>query len=243
MSTMGIPAISGEQMKEVDRLMIDVFHIELVQMMENAGRNLAILSRDFFFDGDVFRKRVIVCAGSGGNGGGGLVAARHLFNWGGEVTVFLAKSEDRFHGVPGHQLDILHEMKVPVTHGKEIMELPEPDLILDAIIGYSLHGAPRGKAARMIEATNTYKMRGVPVLSLDIPSGLDSTTGQVYQPCISTTATMTLALPKTGLMVERARENVGALYLADISVPRELYKAMGLSVPMIFREKEIIRLY
>ena len=74
-----IPYLTTDQMREVDRLMIEVYQIELMQMMENAGRNLAHLARDRFLDGDPQNKYVIVLAGTGGNGGGALVCARRLY--------------------------------------------------------------------------------------------------------------------------------------------------------------------
>ena len=86
---MSIPRVMGEvtyvdteQMIEVDRAMVEDFHIDLIQMMENAGRNLAALARERFLDGDPIGKRTAIMAGSGGNGGGALVAARRLHNLG-----------------------------------------------------------------------------------------------------------------------------------------------------------------
>ena len=80
-----VPFITTDQMREVDRAMIEDYGISLVQMMENAGRNLAQLARQRFLDGDPRGRRVLVLAGTGGNGGGGLVCARRLRNWGAEV--------------------------------------------------------------------------------------------------------------------------------------------------------------
>lgn len=237
---MAIPAITTEQMREVDRLMIEVYGIELIQMMENAGRNLAALARERFLDGAPMGKRVLVLAGSGGNGGGGLVAARRLHNWGAEVRVYTTKVLDVFNGVPGHQLSILKKMGVSVSYASDVAELPAADLILDAVIGYSLRGAPRGQAAYLIRMAN----RGaVPILSLDVPSGLDTTSGQVFEPHIQAAVTLTLALPKIGLLEESAKSSVGELYLADISVPPQLYADMGLQVGPIFAEREIIETY
>jgi len=81
-----------------------------------------------------------------------------------------------------------------------------------------------------------------PILALDAPSGLDSTTGQLADPCIRATATLTLALPKVGLLSETAREVVGELFLADIGVPRKLYASLGLRVPALFGVGPILRL-
>ncbi len=84
-----IPYITTDQMREVDRAMIETFNIELVQMMENAGRNLAQLARKRFLNGDPGGKTITVLAGTGGNGGGGMVGARHLHNWGAIIKLIL----------------------------------------------------------------------------------------------------------------------------------------------------------
>jgi len=230
-----IPVISTAQMVEVDRLMIEVYNITLIQMMENAGRNLAELSRRLL-GGAVKGKRVAVLCGAGNNGGGGMVAARHLHNWGAEVVLKITGSAEKMEGVPAHQLRILYE--IGVLDSKRV-ELNECDLILDAMIGYGLTGSPRGAAAEWIQRVN-HAAR--PVLALDTPSGLDTTSGIPGRPCLQASTTMTLALPKTGLVSQQAREVVGDLYLADISVPNELYAQMGLNVPKIFNTGLIIKL-
>ena len=120
--------------------------------------------------------------------------------------------------------------------------LPASDLIIDAIIGYSLKGAPRGGAGHLIKLANQCSEQGTPILSLDVPSGMDSTTGEIFQPSIMAVATMTLALPKTGLVSVNAKHIVGDLYLADISVPLDLYRSMKLDIPNLFNEKEIIKI-
>ena len=124
----------------------------------------------------------------------------------------------------------------------ELPELPEAYLIVDAIIGYSLSGAPRGPAAGLIRSANAHS---APVLSLDVPSGVDTSSGTAHDPSIKATATMTLALPKDGLRAEEARANIGELYLADIGVPPALYSRspLNLEVGPIFAEEEIVRLW
>jgi len=234
---MQIPAITTEQMREVDHLMIEAYGIELIQMMENAGRHLASLARQRFLDGDPIGKRVQVLAGSGGNGGGGLGAARHLQNWGADVRVITTKILAGYAGIPGHQLKILSQMGVQISFTEDHAKLPDTDLILDAIIGYSLRGVPKGKAADLIQMANFCDS---PILSLDVPSGLDATTGQVFEPHIQAAATLTLALPKTGLFEESSKSSVGELFLADISVPPALYENLGLKIGPIFAEGDII---
>jgi len=231
-----LPTLTTAQMIEVDRAMIEDYHIELIQMMENAGRNFAELARRQM-GGAVKGHSVAVLCGGGGNGGGGLVAARRLHNWGANVIVALTKPADDYRGVPAHQLDILQRMGIPRVESAAL--LPPPSLILDAIIGYSLSGFPRGAAADLINWAN---MQTAPILSLDTPSGLDTTTGTPYEPSIRATATMTLALPKQGLLNPKSASYVGELYLADISVPPELYAQMGIAVPLLFAESDIIRI-
>lgn len=206
---------------------VEEFDLLLIQMMENAGIRLAELALRRFRP-----EAVAVLCGPGGNGGGGLVAARHLANRGVRVAVTLSADRDRLSDVPRHQLAILERMDVPVV--------PEPGaagLVLDALIGYSLRGDPRGRAAELIRWANE---QDAVVCSLDVPSGLDATTGDIGDPCMRATATLTLALPKTGLVA--APEVVGELYLADISIPPSMYSRLGIEVGPIFGSGSILRL-
>lgn len=236
-----VPYLTTEQMIEVDRVMIEDYRIDLIQMMENAGRNLAHLARELFLDGDPRGRSVVVLAGTGGNGGGAMVCARRLANYGASVAVYVTKPDDEFAPIPAHQLDILRRMGVTVAPAEDVRTQNEPDLVIDGVIGYSLSGSPRGSAAELIGWAN---QQGAPVLALDAPSGVDTTTGTVFEPAIRAAATMTLALPKQGLGAEGVEEHVGALYLGDIGVPPSLYSkpALGLSVGPIFAHGDIVRL-
>jgi len=218
---MPIPFLTAEQMAEVDRLMVEEYRISLPQMMENAGRQLADLARSRFLGGDPRRQKVVVLAGSGGNGGGGLAAARHLHNWGAAVEIILTRPLPELEEVTARQARVLTAMGVKISSAGQGQELPEADLILDALIGYSLRGSPRGRVADLIELCN--QESGL-TLSLDLPSGLDATTGETPGPCVDATRTLTLALPKRGL-----RGYAGELYLADIGIPNEVYRRMGLT--------------
>jgi NAD(P)H-hydrate epimerase len=131
-----------------------------------------------------------------------------------------------FHGVPAHLLQILRRMNVPVLTFDEIAAdegllsaSTTIDLIIDAIIGNSLSGAPSGAAAELIRWSNK---QSAPTLSLESPSGIDATSGQVFDPSVRASATLTLALPKVGLKKCGASQFVGELYLADISIPPAL---------------------
>ncbi len=240
-ATVDVPDLTTEQMVEVDRAMIEDYGIELIQMMENAGRNLAHLARERFLDNNPQSKHVIVLAGRGGNGGGAMVCARRLSNWGAFVSVYLTKEAGEFQGVPARQLSILTRMQLPIWQPGDAelsSESSGADVIVDGLIGYSLSGSPRGTAAELIRWANE---QSASALSLDIPSGLDTATGKVFDPAIKAAATLTLALPKQGLRSQS--KQAGELYLADISVPPALYdKALGLRVGPLFAESDIIRL-
>ncbi|MCZ6538315.1 MAG: NAD(P)H-hydrate epimerase [Chloroflexi bacterium] len=242
----GIPYITTAQMREVDRAMIDDFGITLLQMMENAGRNLADVVIHTVLDGEPHGRRVVVAAGPGGNGGGGLVAARHLHNRGCEVSVVLAAQEDRVSDAVRHQLTILQKSGVMIESGEQSetgeisKSLDEADVVIDALFGYSLNKSPRGAAASMVRVMNEST---TPVVSNDIPSGIDATTGTIYEPAVRATATLTIALPKTGLRSSRARQLAGDLYLGDIAVPPELYEAaLGMPAPKLFTTSHIVKI-
>ncbi len=241
-----VPYLTTKQMIEVDRAMIEDYQIQLIQMMENAGRNLAHLARIRFLVNDPRGKRVVVLVGTGGNGGGALVCARRLHSYGAQVQVYITKPDTAFTRIPAHQLNILRRMNVPIAFADVLQDARTlksvtDDLIIDGIIGYSLQGAPRGTAADLIRWANA---QSAPILALDAPSGVDTTTGTVFEPAIKAAATLTLALPKEGLRVPGVAVQVGDLYLADISVPPELYAEppLNLTVPPIFAKSDIVQL-
>ena len=243
---MNLPALSTDQMREVDRLMVEEFGVLLVQMIENAGRNLALLAKRMLSDdeddgADALEDRpIVLLAGRGNNGGGGLAAARHLLNWGAWVQIVLThQPSDIPAGVTRDQLSILQRMDAPLAWAEEGWELPPADLVIDALIGYGLSGNPRGRAADLIQLANSSV---APILSLDAPSGLDTTSGHLLNPHIAAAATMTLALPKHGLLHPRARAASGQLFLADIGVPPALYERLGLELPPLFAADTVLPL-
>lgn len=235
-----LPWLSRDQMVEVDRAMVEDYGIGVIQMMELAGRHLAHLARKRFLHGVLANHRVTVLAGAGGNGGGALVCARRLANWGIPVSVFLAADPVAFGLVPLRQLGIVQRLGIRVVEMSE--PFPETStLVIDGMIGYGLRRAPRGRTADLIRWTNS---SDAPILALDVPSGLHATTGAVMNPVVHATATMTLALPKQGLGRDEAQALVGELYLADIGVPPQLYARdpLNLAVPNPFTEYDMVRM-
>jgi NAD(P)H-hydrate epimerase len=155
------------------------------------------------------------------------------------VEIWLSREPAAHHGIAERQRRILAALALPVVSPHPDPHLPPADLLVDALIGFSLTGAPTGVTAGLIRAANAH---GAPILAVDLPSGLDATAGTVADPTIRAAATLTLALPKTGLLEPAARSVVGDLHVADIGVPAEVYARLGMQVPPIFGAQEIIRI-
>ncbi len=216
-----VPAITTDQMREIDRVAVQEIGPDLSQMMENAGRNLALAAIEAL--GDRWRLApIVVLVGTGGNGGGGICAARHLANRGADVTVVVTDA-DRLAPVPESQLTVYRGTPGRRADAGDLGRFA-PGLVVDAVIGYSLSGTPRGNARRMIEWAADAP---APILALDVPSGLDATTGEAPGAVAAADITMTLALPKTGLDAPQ----VGELWLADLGIPAEVFRRTGLEVP------------
>lgn len=224
-SRVEVPAVTTDQMREIDRIATEETGPNLFQMMENAGRNLAEMTIECL-GANWLQARIVVLAGSGGNGGGGIVAARHLANHGARVELCLARA-DKLGEVPAWQRKVFQS-----TRGKEVLpqdlDKQAAQIILDALIGYGLQSVPNAVFAELIGWANS---TGAPILSLDVPSGINSTTGETPGSFIQPLWTMTLALPKTGL----ASGKVGQLVLADIGIPSETFRRIGLAYASPFR--------
>ncbi|MCC6456814.1 MAG: NAD(P)H-hydrate epimerase [Caldilineaceae bacterium] len=232
-----LPALNSAQVHEVNRLLVEEYGMSLLQTMENGGRTLALRAKEML-DGDLADRPIVVVAGRGNNGGGGLVAARHLINWGAWVQILCSHPPEEYAGIPAHQLRTLQAMGAPLAWAEEGWELPPCDLVIDAIIGTGLLGEPHGKARDLIQLANSSV---APILSLDLPSGVDGGTGELFTPHIRATATLTLALPKIGLLADGARRACGELTLGDMGVPIALYEQLGLEVSLFFGRAPIVR--
>ena len=244
MPALSIPALTPDQMSRVDRIMVDELGVEVLQLMEVAGQAVAVWARERFLGGDARGKSVLVLAGSGGNGGDGMVAARFLHGWGAHPAVWLSHDADTLQGAAAHQLRSLRTLGLPIhpplqPDQHDAGALPGADLIIDALLGFGLSGPPSGPAARLIVAANAHP---APVLAVDLPSGVDARTGDPYDPCIRADATLTLALPKTGLLTPAARPVIGELVVADIGIPPEVYARVGVRVGPVFAEQSIVTL-
>jgi NAD(P)H-hydrate epimerase len=221
-------------MAEVDRITVEELGFDVLQVMEIAGRAVALFARDML-GGDPRGKRVLLLCGTGGNGGDGMVAARHLANWGAEVEIALSSRPER--GPALHQVSIIERLGLPIHERGSLTPLPDADLIVDALLGFSLSGAPRGESARLIRLANEHE---APILAIDLSSGMDATTGECFEPTVQATATLTLGLPKTGFFAEIARKSLGKLVVADIGIPTEAYRRAGVTIAPWFAQDPLI---
>jgi NAD(P)H-hydrate epimerase len=238
----GMIAVSADQMRRVDEIAVRKYGILLVQMMELAGFHLASLIKQKM-GGSIVDKRIVILAGKGNNGGGGLVAARFLSNWEGIVEVILSQ-EEVMNDTVKKRLLTLESLPINIStfqkQSRLLRQVSNASVIIDALIGYNLKGDPRLPISTMIFTANKSRQM---IVSLDLPTGLDASTGIHYSPCIDASCTMTLGLPKQGLMVPEARKVVGELYLADIGIPATVYRDLGLDLINPFPNAPIIRLY
>lgn len=253
---MTYPIVTAQQMAEVDRRAVEEYGIEIIQLMENAARSVADFVRMKF--GDVKDKRIVCLAGNGNNGGDAIAAARHLVNAGGDVIVVLAGRASETNSLSQKQIAIVKRMGVQVIEYFDVFgahrdlaaqyewrgeldgdEMRDVDLIIDGLLGYNIKGDPRGVFAELIAMANNSRAS---VLSYDMPSGIDPDKGEPNNPTICADWTVTLALPKAGLLKEEARECVGELWLADISIPNKLYQDIGIDAGVIFSKASLVLL-
>jgi NAD(P)H-hydrate epimerase len=228
--------LTAGEMAEADRISIEEFGISVLTLMENAGWAVARLARKML-GRTVGGKKVCVMVGRGNNGGDGLVAARCLHNWGADVLVVLGGERGELRDVPAGQLAIVDKIGVRVAGSEE--RFSDSALLIDALLGYGAKGDPREPAAGLIRRANS---SGIPILAVDVPSGLDATSGAVGDPCIQARATVTFVLPKTGFLNPAARKPTGKLYLADISMPGLVYRKYS-QEKSIFAKDTLVRIW
>lgn len=216
--------ITAKQMNKIDRQTHDVYGIPTIILMENAGSAVARAALEM-----VPRKAHPVASifcGKGNNGGDGFVAARHLINKGWKSHVYLLGKVGQLTGDARTNFNILTKMGQKI---REIISLKplkkigssltKVDLIIDAIFGIGLNGLVREPQKSIILLLNSTKK---PILSVDVPSGLDATTGKIHGVCIQAARTVTFALPKHGFFKGQGPEFIGQLSTADIGIPKEL---------------------
>jgi len=222
--------VTTKQMAKVDQLAVEN-GLLIMQMMEYAGLNTARFVQKFE------KKKILILAGKGNNGGDGIAAARHLHNWGYEVKVILAEDPEELSETSKHHYNLIKKLKTPIKTWKNQEEwFKESELIIDGLLGYNIEGDPRAPYDTLIHLANNAK---VPIVSIDLPSGLDGTKGDPYTPCIKANTTLTLALPKKGLFKDAAKNHVGKVYVADLGIPQFIFDEAGIKTSAFFEKNSI----
>jgi ADP-dependent NAD(P)H-hydrate dehydratase / NAD(P)H-hydrate epimerase len=229
--------LTSEDVARLDAAALEC-SVSTMQLMEVAGWQVA---RCAWAQVGSQPAAIAVLAGHGNNGGDGLVAARHLATWGCAVRVAVVAEQSRVQGL------VLGHVSAARSCGVEVIVTTAPDvaltvvaaadLVIDALLGTGLRSAPRDPQASVIKELNGSAR---PILSVDIPSGLDATTGEAFDPCIRATVTCTLTAMKHGLRTRDALTRAGDLWVADIGMPGAAWERAGLRRPSGLNGGELV---
>lgn len=216
---------TAEEMRNIDALAMKKFNIPGIVLMENAAQSCTREIANF-------NKFVVVC-GKGNNGGDGLAIGRQLINLGKEVKIYLAFS-DEYSGDAYINREILRSMEKEVTvfcNEKEfVADIKNADCVVDAIFGTGIKGEVSGNAKTIIEDINNFSKY---TLAVDVPSGINSDTGEVSGVCINADKTVTFAAYKRGLLLYPARNYTGEIVVANIEIPKKAFEIEGVCVNTI----------
>jgi ADP-dependent NAD(P)H-hydrate dehydratase / NAD(P)H-hydrate epimerase len=220
--------LTARQMREADRRTIEDLGVPSVVLMENAGTGVASAIEQAF--PDLVGRRVAILCGRGNNGGDGFVVARLLHERGVHVAVFLVGRASDVKGDALANLDRVRALDLPIAEiGRQLEwervapELARQALVVDALFGTGLSSPLTGLLAEMVEGVNR---AGVPVVSIDLPSGLSADTHDMIGPCIRATLTVALGAPKLPLVLSPASAMAGRLVVADIGIPPAVVESL-----------------
>ncbi len=230
--------VTAKEMQALDKKAIEEYGVPSLRLMENAG--LRVFEEIKRFCGRIKGKAVTIVAGKGNNGGDGLVVARYLKKAGAAVTVYLLEDEG----------EISRDAKASLAAYKKIRgkfypksafdlkglqaRLAESDLVVDAIFGTGLNSTVKGLAKEAISAIN---VSGKPVVSIDIPSGINADTGVVMGTAVMAGLTFTLGLPKLGFFLYPGADYVGLLRIVDIGIPKVLVDQLQVRIELLTEDQ------
>jgi hydroxyethylthiazole kinase-like uncharacterized protein yjeF len=229
-----LQAITSREMRALE-VNAEYFGISLLQLMENAGRNVAVDIASRFEAG----KRVVIFCGLGGNGGDGFVTARHLLSMGFVVTVILAgRSKEIVHeAAQKNFLSLAYLNEIPILEVADSSDIPkvEADVVVDALLGTGTKGSLKPPIRQMVEHINS--LSGFKI-AVDVPTGIDSDTGENLGIAVKADATVSFHTPKIGLA--NAKKYVGELIVKDIGVPSQIERLAGPGdVQLVTRKREL----
>ncbi len=221
--------LNSEQMREADRRTIEEIGIPSIVLMENAGRQVVAAIETAF--ADRMSGPIAVVCGRGSNGGDGFVVARTLHQRGGDVAVFVIGSIGDIRGDARSNLEILGRLGVSVvevadeqTWELHFSEIARAGLIVDAMFGTGLKAPLSGMMETLVADING---SGIPVVAIDLPSGLSADTSNLVGDCIDAAMTVTLGAPKLPLILPPAEAKAGDIVIADIGIPFEVIESVA----------------
>ncbi|MEJ2253531.1 MAG: NAD(P)H-hydrate dehydratase [Nitrospirota bacterium] len=216
--------VTSSEIGEIDKKTIEHYGISAPILMERAGVAVAARVKEVLRE-----SRILVLAGTGNNGGDGLVAARELHNAGYTVKVLITGKRNRLKENARLQHDIARKMRVPMEFRDKVTAGDlHGSLVLDAVFGTGLSKDIQGPLAEVIRAVNGSPAR---VVAVDIPSGVSSDTGQVLGAALHCAATVTFGAPKRGHFLHPGAGLSGELFVEDIGFPRALFEPIRTAVP------------
>jgi len=211
--------LNSEQMRNIDRRAIERFGVPSIVLMENAALAVVDALAAHYPNAD----RVAIFCGTGSNGGDGFAVARHLENRGVVPIVLIAGERDRIDGDARTNLTICERLAIPIYEirnedavDEAFAHAADADVVVDAIFGTGLNRAPSGVQAEVIRAIAELRL---PVISVDLPSGANASSGEVFDPCLRAEVTVTFAAPKICHVFDPAAMQCGEVIVADIAIP------------------------
>lgn len=219
----GLPVVTAEKMKYLDKKAVMEYKVREIDLMENAGRGVAAQALKLLGENE---KNILACCGRGNNGGDGLVAARFLKESGKEVEVLIMPPRREGYGklvveninrakTAGIKIGIMEAADLESFAGK----FGRADAFVDALLGVGATGKPAGVLKKAVQMMNK---AGKKIFSVDLPSGLNPDTGHHSGVFVKAYATFTLGFPKAGLMAPHAQKNIGILKIVDIGYPAQI---------------------
>ncbi len=211
---------TAERMAEIDRSTIEEHQITNEALMETAGQLTARHARNYFLSPHKPEGVVVLC-GKGHNGADGMVAARWLAKWGYHIQVIFTAEEEELGELPRQQAVALHKNnKIKISQYKPDKTLPAADLYLDGLLGTGLDGDPRAPYDEIIDRLNR---KQTPVVSIDTPSGLCGDYHMPYSPCVDADLTVTMGLPKLGMLLEPGYTKAGKIIVQELGFPASTF--------------------
>jgi hydroxyethylthiazole kinase-like uncharacterized protein yjeF len=231
--------LTAAQMREADRYTIEEIGIPSLVLMENAGRQV-VAAMEAAYE-ERLGGRVAVLCGRGNNGGDGFVVARTLLQRGVDCSVFVIGALADVRGDARVNLDILGRLGVTVVEINDeqawelhFSEIAHCTLIVDAIFGTGLKSPLKGMLETVVADVNA---SGIPIVSIDLPSGLSADTPHLIGDCVDASMTVTLAAPKLPLVLPPAEAYAGDVVIADIGIPADVIDGLeGRAIELLTRE-------